>query len=440
MQPFKESKHFIRSLVLLIFLNVLVKPLWIFGIDRQVQNITGYAAYGSYFALLNLSIVLNFMLDLGITPFFNRAVAAEHVKGSVLFSQAFSVKLLLSIIYTALVFLVAFISGALTGKLLLMLVIMQVLTSFSLLLRSFLSASQQYSKDAWLSITDKLFVILATGFVLLYPGVSGSITINMFVVIQIMGLLLTIGLGIFFLFSKISTIIIAPFKHFDPAILKLSLPFALNIFFMASIGRADGFMLERLGDGGSYEAGIYASGFRLVDAVNMGGYLMASFLLPFISRNWPELSYIKPIVNTCRHILILSSIVVMTFAWFNAASVNQWLYHARDPESADMIRILLLSLLPMGIIHIYGTLLTATGHIDVFLRISGFFAVLNIAANLFFIPRFGAHGAAWVAVATQTGFAASVYFASQLKTGMKILLRDVLIYILIASLAYMVLK
>jgi O-antigen/teichoic acid export membrane protein len=295
MQPFKESKHFIRSLVLLIFLNVLVKPLWIFGIDRQVQNITGYAAYGSYFALLNLSIVLNFMLDLGITPFFNRAVAAEQVKGSVLFSQAFSIKLLLSIIYTALVFLVAFISGALTGKLLLMLVFMQVLTSFSLLLRSFLSASQQYSKDAWLSITDKLFVILATGFILMYPGVSGSITINMFVVIQIMGLLLTIGLGIFFLFSKISTIIIAPFKHFDPAILRLSLPFALNIFFMASIGRADGFMLERLGDGGSYEAGIYASGFRLVDAVNMGGYLMASFLLPFISRNWPELSSIKPI-------------------------------------------------------------------------------------------------------------------------------------------------
>jgi O-antigen/teichoic acid export membrane protein len=130
----------------------------------------------------------------------------------------------------------------------------------------------------------------------------------------------------------------------------------------------------------------------------------------------------------------------MTFTWFNAASVNQWLYNARDPESADMIRILLLCLLPMGIIHIYGTLLTATGHIQVFLRISGFFALLNIIANLIFIPRFGAHGAAWVAVITQTCFAGSVYFASRLKTGMKILIRDVLIYLLIGVVAYMVLK
>ena len=53
MNLIKESKGFVGSLLLLILLNVLVKPLWIFGIDRQVQNITGYAAYGGYFALLN---------------------------------------------------------------------------------------------------------------------------------------------------------------------------------------------------------------------------------------------------------------------------------------------------------------------------------------------------------------------------------------------------
>ena len=440
MSLIRESRSFVQSLLLLILLNVLVKPLWIFGIDRQVQNITGYAAYGSYFALLNLSIVLNFLLDLGITPYFNRTVAADHGKDRVLFSQAFSIKLLLGIFYGIVVFLIAWSSGALTGRLLFMLMLMQVLNSFSLLLRSYLSASQQYSKDAWLSITDKLFVILAAGFVLLYPGLSGGITINLFVIIQIVGLLVSIALGIIFLFSKINTIIISPFKNFDPGILKSSLPFALNIFFMASIGRADGFLLERLDKGGAYEAGIYASGFRLLDAVNMGGYLMASFLLPFISRNWPASASLRPILNYCRHLLIFSGIVVAGFAWFYATPINHWLYHERDPETADMIRILLLCLVPMSMVHIYGTLLTGTGHIHSFLRISGFFAIANILANLYFIPKYGAHGAAWVAVGTQIGFALIVYITSFVKTGVRIPMKDMLIYALLALVVFMVLK
>lgn len=389
---------------------------------------------------MNLSIVLNFLLDLGITPFFNRTIASDHSKERVLFSQAFSIKLLLGIFYGLIVFLFAWTSGALTGKLLLMLVLMQVLNSFSLLLRSYLSASQQYSKDAWLSITDKLFVIIAAGAVLLYPGLSGNITINLFVLIQVLGYLVSIVLGIIFLFDRISKIKITPFKNFDPGILKSSLPFALNIFFMASIGRADGFLLERLVSGGAYEAGIYASGFRLLDAVNMGGYLMASFLLPFISRNWPDKSNLQAILSYCRHLLIFSGIVVAGFAWFYAAQINQWLYHARDHETADMISILLFCLIPMSIIHIYGTLLTATGYIQTLLRISAFFAIANILANLFFIPRFGAYGAAWVAVGTQSGYGLVVYFAAKIKTGLLIPLRDILIYVILAALVYIVLK
>jgi O-antigen/teichoic acid export membrane protein len=440
MNLFKDSKSFVSSLLLLIFLNVLVKPIWIFGIDRQVQNITGYSAYGNYFALMNLSIVLNFMLDLGITPYFNRTVAAEQGKARLLFSQAFSIKILLSLIYTFMVFLVAFLSGAMTGKLLLMIILMQVLTSFSLLLRSYLSASQHYTQDAWLSITDKLFVILAAGFLLLYPGLSGNITINQFVVIQLGGLLISIALGIIFLFNRISTIIISPFKDFDPRILKSSLPFALNIFFMASIGRADGFLLERLVKGGDYEAGIYASGFRLLDAVNMAGYLVASFLLPYISRNWPDEKALRPIIQACRHLLVISGILVAAFAWHYSVPVNQWLYHGRDPETGDMIRILLLCLVPMGLVHIYGTLLTATGNIQVLLRISALFATANVLANVVLIPRYGVYGAAWTAVGTQTGYAILVSSMAIRRTNSGFARRHILLYALLALVLFMVLK
>src|ERR1051325_9325696 len=75
-----SHSKFYSSLLLLIILNAIIKPFWIFGIDRQVQNITGVAEYGSYFALLNLSIVFGFLLDWGLTNFINRELAARKME------------------------------------------------------------------------------------------------------------------------------------------------------------------------------------------------------------------------------------------------------------------------------------------------------------------------------------------------------------------------
>ena len=103
----KESSRFYSSLGLLIILNVIIKPLWIFGIDRQVQNAVSTEAYGTYFSLLNFSIVFSFLLDWGLTAFFNRQLAANHENfidkaGSFLF-----IKLIFAFIYAAIVFGVA---------------------------------------------------------------------------------------------------------------------------------------------------------------------------------------------------------------------------------------------------------------------------------------------------------------------------------------------
>jgi len=46
------KRKFITNLALVIFLNLLVKPFWIFGIDRTVQNVVGAESYGLYFSLL----------------------------------------------------------------------------------------------------------------------------------------------------------------------------------------------------------------------------------------------------------------------------------------------------------------------------------------------------------------------------------------------------
>jgi O-antigen/teichoic acid export membrane protein len=403
--------------MLLLLLNLLVKPIWIFAIDRQVQNLTGFSEYGQYFALLNLCIVFNFLLDLGISTYFNREVAAQQVNGVTLFSDSLNGKGWLSLIYTLVIFTVAYLTGIREYKLLMMLIIMQIGSSVLLFIRSYLTAAQHYSQDAVISITDKLFVILMVGAILLFPTLTGPITIFRFVVIQVAGITFSIALGILFLFRNVENFFFLPFPRLNKEVLISSLPFAINIFLMTIMLRSDGFLLERLHIDGSTEAGIYASGFRLLDAFNMVGFLMAGFLLPFISRHWPDLKRFSPVILACRHLLMLGSIFVTAFSLAAPEYIPSLLYHRKDPHTVEIIKIILLALPALSLIHIYGTTLTATRNIKTFLFISLVFSVITILMNLIFIPTYGAMASAIIAVSAQSIYAMVLVYFARKKTG-----------------------
>ena len=49
------QRKFLTNLGLLLFLNLLIKPVWIFGIDLNVQRLVGVGDYGFYFVILNLT-------------------------------------------------------------------------------------------------------------------------------------------------------------------------------------------------------------------------------------------------------------------------------------------------------------------------------------------------------------------------------------------------
>ena len=70
-------KNFITNIGFLLLLNLLVKPFWILGIDRSVQNAIGAEAYGTYFALFNFAFLFQVVLDFGINNYNNRQIAGK---------------------------------------------------------------------------------------------------------------------------------------------------------------------------------------------------------------------------------------------------------------------------------------------------------------------------------------------------------------------------
>lgn len=111
------QKKFITNLALLLFLNLLIKPFWILGIDRSVQNAVSPEIFGTYYALFNFTFLLNILLDLGITNFNNKNIAQNNHLLTKHVSSILSLRLLLGLVYTIITLSVGLIIGYSVGQL-----------------------------------------------------------------------------------------------------------------------------------------------------------------------------------------------------------------------------------------------------------------------------------------------------------------------------------
>ena len=431
----KEHSRFYSSLGRLLVLNALVKPLWIFGIDRSVQNMAGTAVYGSYFSLFNLSFVLSFLLDWGLSSFINREIAASSVIQQVKTGMLFRIKLFLVFLYALVVFSIARLSGIDQLQWLWLLIVIQALTSLFLFTRSIISAHQWFGTDAVFSVLDKLLMILLCGGFLLFP-VLGGLPIGRFLWIQVASTAIALLIALVLLHRKgIDLWAVAPEEKLIPLI-RAALPYALIVLLMSAHYRLDGFLLERLHPQGDLEAGRYAGAYRLLDAANVAAFLLVSFLLPYVARHQQQMQKANEAILFIRHFLLLLStgitVVVLLFApWIQAL-----LYHEQSPESVKVLTFCLPVLTGYSLMQVYGTVLTATGHIRLFCRIVLFSLLLNITLNLFWIPAMGAIGSCYAALISHTACGIACMVVARQKTGIALFPRTLLSTILIGLILY----
>ena len=405
-----SHSKFYSSLLLLITLNALIKPFWIFGIDRQVQNITGTVEYGTYFSLLNLSIVFGFLLDWGLTNFVNRELAASKTELQEHLGSFFLLKILFAVIYTAVVMIVAILSGVNRWDILAGVMAIQFLTFLFLFLRNIVTANQWFTTDAWLSVLDKSLMILIAGSFIFLPAIFGSINIEKFLLAQVLSTTVAIIIVVVILYSNKITFKKPRLNFFTRSVIYSVLPFALTVFLMSVHVRADGFLLERIRPDGAHQAGIYAAAYRLLDASNMVGFLIASFFMPFIARLWSENQPLEKTILQTRHLQLMFAITIAAIAVTLAPWLQKILYHRNDGYSIRVLQWCLPVLIGYSFVQVYGTVMTATGSIVTFCYLNLAAVFINIILNLFLIPSYGAFGCcisalcsqAFLAVATMT--------------------------------------
>jgi len=396
-----SHSKFYSSLLLLIVLNAVIKPFWIFGIDRQVQNITGAAEYGTYFSLLNLSIVFGFLLDWGLTNFINRELAAKKTEIQQQLGSFFLLRILFAVLYAGIVVVVALIADVKRWDILAAVIAIQFLTFLFLFLRNIITANQWFKTDAWLSVLDKSLMILLAGGFIFWPAVFGSINIDKFLLTQIVSTSIAVVIVVIILYSKRIIFKKPKLNFFTRSVIYAVLPFALTVFLMSVHVRADGFLLERIHAEGAHEAGIYAAAYRLLDASNMVGYLIASFFMPFIARLWSEDHPLEKTILQTRHLQLMFAVTIVAIVIMLAPWLQKILYHRDDAYSIKILRWCLPALIGYSFVQVYGTVMTATGSIVNFCYLNLAAVFINIILNLFLIPRYGAFGCCVSALCSQ---------------------------------------
>lgn len=234
------KKLFITNIIIAIIANLIIKPIWIFGIDKNMQLQIGHESYGQYASLLNLAIVFNYILDFGLTNYNNIEVAQHPEKLKGLFKNIFFAKLIFFLLFALVVVTIATLSGFSISvfPLLLVILLVQFLNSLLSFLRSNISGLQFYKMDTFLSILDKLLLIVFFGVLLFLPKLNSMISIHSYVALQALAYGIAIVGAFIFLRKHITGAASGNWQEIIGTI-KKSAPYALLIFLMGLYMRSD---------------------------------------------------------------------------------------------------------------------------------------------------------------------------------------------------------
>ncbi|HML84242.1 MAG TPA: polysaccharide biosynthesis C-terminal domain-containing protein [Bacteroidales bacterium] len=361
-------------------------------------------------------MILNIVLDLGLTSFNNRNIAQNHNLLRKHFSNTLIVKLLLSVVYTVVVFLVGFFYG-LKGHEFILLGAMsfnQFLLSLILYLRSNISGLLLFRVDSLLSVMDRILAILLVGIMLFIPTFRSSFTIEWFVWAQTAAYGFTAMTAFVIVVSKAGLPKITWNWPFYMMVMRQSLPFAVLVLLMSLYNRLDPLLLGALlpDSIADHQTGIYAQAYRLLDTATMIAYLFSVLLLPLFANMLARKVTVQRLVRLSFSLLFAGSVLVSVATWFFKMELIELLYPQTAQEGAlaygEKVQLAstLLGLLMTGFIaisstYVVGTLLTADGRMKALNITAAAGMVLSVLLNWVLIPHYLSVGSGIASVVTQ---------------------------------------
>ncbi|MBN2213762.1 MAG: polysaccharide biosynthesis C-terminal domain-containing protein [Bacteroidales bacterium] len=390
------KRKFVTNLALLLFLNLLIKPFYVLGIDVGIQNAVTAASYGIYFPLLSLSLMFQVVLDMGIENFTRREIARHQNSLSRYLSNILVIRIFLGLIYFVLCLVIGIIwnYNLYQIRLLSILLFNQFLASLILYLRANIGGMHLFKTESIISVLDKTLLIIICGTLLWGNVTKHAFKIEWFIYAQTFAYFITLLVSLTVVLTKAGRLKLNIEIRDYLSIIKKSLPYALLIFLMASYYRIDSILLERMLPEGRIQAGIYAHSFRLLDMLQNYGYLFALILLPMFARMLKNRESVEQLVHIAYVLIIIPAIMLSVASVAYGNELISLLYNEHLMLSSRVFRTIMPGFLGICSTYIFGCLLTANGNLKILNIIAGAGALISLILNLILIPRIGVLGSA----------------------------------------------
>ena len=187
---------------------------------------------------------------------------------------------------------------------------------------------------------------------------------------------------------------------------------------------------------GYAEIGLYTRGYRLLDAGLIFSALLSTQLLPLFSKRLATGDDNSEVIWMSFRLVLWVSMGAAMGAWFYGEPLINWLYHGQMElgatltqngvdipqamvysgeilNAAMIFKVLMLAFVPMSLVHVFGTYVTATGNMKWLASLAFVCVGINIAFNYIEIPKVGALGAATGCLITQWVFAGACLIKTQ---------------------------
>lgn len=380
---------------------------------------------------------------MGITNFNNRNIAMHNQLLGKHFSNIIGLKFLLGVVYLFIILLAAFVINYNEKQIIFLAVLTfnQFLLSFIMYMRSNITALHLFKTDSLLSVLDRTILIILCGALLLDIFNLGAFQIQWLVYSQSIAYIITALVAFLVILSQSGKLKLNFDFKFFIVILKKSYPYALLVLLMTSYIRIDSVMLERLLPDGNTQVGIYAHGYRILDAASQYAYLFAGMLLPLFSKMLANKENVSKLVKLSFLLLIIPSFSVAVSSFFYSKDIIMTLYKSHIEISSEVFSILILAFIPVSSSYIFGTLLTANGSLKELNILAILSLALNISANFILIPEYKAAGAATASLLTLSFMALAQIFIAKRKfqftIKFKVILKLLLFVIIVTGSAFM---
>ena len=346
--------------------------------------------FGKFSFALSLSFMAVILADLGINTLLIREISRNKSLVSKYFINAFSIKIVLSIITF---FIIVAVLNALnypeiTRQIVYIIWLFTILSTFTELFYSIFRAFEQMFYDAFLKIL-RMSILAVTGIYVLFKGYGVIIFSYTFVFTEI----IVITLGSLIALKKFIKLDIRIDPVFIKSTLKKALPFGLAFIFGSIYFFIGSIMLSKMK--GDVEVAIFSAAYNIALALIFIPTVYINAIYPVLSRYYKEgKSGLRLLYERSFKYLYIIGLPISLGIFMLSDEIIGFLYGARYSISSIALRIISLYLFLKFINFLLGIVLSSIDKQNKRMLGQGITAGISILLNLLLIPLIGFVGAA----------------------------------------------